>query len=877
MKNYIDEKGFWSVNSADQELYVNQRMHFSGGFTTSDNFDPKKIYISLSGSDSNGDGSYMNPYRTISKGVSVANAASDRSLTSPYVIEIGAGTFTETNFPVFVSQSIMIKGQGGNMTRVTTTGSNLTFFQMDYRTFLTDLTLNGGGGFNNKGIEIDIYNATTASVNINFVVPRILDCSFNGFNQGATITGVSGGAVIRNTGFNDCREGVTFVNESAYSEINGCNFDFFAITGSAILLKEGNHDTYFGEAPDVFVRNTVFRFCQSGIRSTSTDQTKGIPIAAAYNIFISCAVVLDLNDGSLAYFNNNRSYNTSIYELYQGFESAKTLALSNTVDLSKISFQPAGAANIRAVNYSLTDGDSVRYVGEHPETWYRTIASTIANGAQWRVRVESPGLFSIDNNTDPTGQFLSYERPFYINNSGSLNLRPYIGSIAASLSGNLILLNGSEARFLQSGNSSANYFGIKAPVAFNSSLTYTLPSTIPLTSSYLQTDVSGNLTWASGIGGEVNTVSNLGTGFGLFTQKVGSDLQFKSLVAGAGVSFTSNSQAITMSISSTGEANTASNLGTGFGLFAQKVGVDLQFKNLVAGSGIQLTSSSTGITITTTGSGGDVTSGTNLGTGEGIYDSKLLGSLQFKSLIAPSSSVGNVLSVSASATEISISRNPTSRTIHISEDWIANTYQGNYFWAQTLSGAGTNTTVILTDVKRKAIGEVQLTTGTTAVGRICLAQSLIGWRLDNLENSIQEWRVYIPALSTATQEYALSIGWLNTASALAQTAGLYFTYNRLVNGNNWQAVSTATTSTTVDTGVAVGTTNFVKLRIETNNALSQASYYIDDVLVATISTTLPVGAGRVVGPGAIIVKSVGTAPSRLNIDYMELVANISGR
>lgn len=580
------------------------------------------------------------------------------------------------------------------------------------------------------------------------------------------------------------------------------------------------------------------------------------------------------------YFNNNRSYNTINYELYQGFASGKVAAIANTVDLSKVLFQPAGASNIQAVNFSLTDGDTVRYVGEHPETWYRTIAGTIPNGAQWRVRVEAPGLFSIDNNTDITGQFLTYKRPFMINNSGSLNLEPYSGSIAASLSGNLILLNGAEARFLQPGISTANYFGLKAPTTVTSSLTYTLPSAVPTTTAYLQTDLNGNLSWASGIGGEVNTVSNLGSGFGLYAQKIGSDLQFKSLIAGAGVSFTSSSQAITMSISSTGEANTASNLGTGFGLFAQKVGVDLQFKNLVAGSGIQLASSSTGITIATTGSGGDVTSGTNLGTGVGIYDSKLLGSLQFKSLVAPSSSVGNVLSVSAGATEISISRNPTSRTIHLSEDWTANIYQGNYSWIQTLSGTGTNTTIILTEVNStslKAIGEVQLTTGTTAVGRVCLSQSLIGWRLDNLENSIQEWRVYIPTLSTSTQEYALSIGWLNTASALAQTAGLYFTYNRLVNGTNWQAVSTATTSTIVDTGVAVGTTNFVKLRIETNNALSQARYYIDGVLVATISTTLPVGAGRVVGPGAIIVKSTGTTPSLLNIDYMELVANISGR
>ena len=49
-----------------------------------------------------------------------------------------------------------------------------------------------------------------------------------------------------------------------------------------------------------------------------------------------------------------------------------------------------------------------------------------------------------------------------------------------------------------------------------------------------------------------------------------------------------------------GEANTASNLGTGAGVFAQKVGVDLQFKSLVAGSETSITSTATEITINST-------------------------------------------------------------------------------------------------------------------------------------------------------------------------------------------------------------------------------------------------------------------------------------
>src|SRR3990167_8773315 len=57
-----------------------------------------------------------------------------------------------------------------------------------------------------------------------------------------------------------------------------------------------------------------------------------------------------------------------------------------------------------------------------------------------------------------------------------------------------------------------------------------------------------------------------------------------------------------------GEANTASNLGTGTGVFASKVVADLQFKSLVAGTGVTLTPTATEITITASGAGGAVDS-----------------------------------------------------------------------------------------------------------------------------------------------------------------------------------------------------------------------------------------------------------------------------
>jgi hypothetical protein len=246
--------------------------------------------------------------------------------------------------------------------------------------------------------------------------------------------------------------------------------------------------------------------------------------------------------------------------------------------------------------------------------------------------------------------------------------------------------------------------------------------------NYISSDasVSGNLTVSGNLvvlgttaisgSGEANTASNLGAGTGIFAQKSVVDLQFKSLIAGSGMSITSNGTTITLSssgsaasgtitgpasstdmaialwsgsagtaiknsnvtidssgnitqsngsatfngrniandgskldglptsayatiassstaltqrgtlnfvtsgsyisisssdssplntttiaITSSGEPNTASNLGAGTGIFAQKSGVDLQFKSLVAGSGISITSNGTTITLTSSG------------------------------------------------------------------------------------------------------------------------------------------------------------------------------------------------------------------------------------------------------------------------------------
>lgn len=69
-----------------------------------------------------------------------------------------------------------------------------------------------------------------------------------------------------------------------------------------------------------------------------------------------------------------------------------------------------------------------------------------------------------------------------------------------------------------------------------------------------------------------------------------------------------------------GEANTASNIGTGDGVFASKVGIDLEFKSLVAGTNITLTPSADEIEISATGGGGGAVDSVNGQTGVVVLD-----------------------------------------------------------------------------------------------------------------------------------------------------------------------------------------------------------------------------------------------------------------
>lgn len=196
---------------------------------------------------------------------------------------------------------------------------------------------------------------------------------------------------------------------------------------------------------------------------------------------------------------------------------------------------------------------------------------------------------------------------------------------------------------------------------------------------------------------------------------------------------------------------------------------------------------------------------------------------------------------------------------------------------ETNSGTGAASNLTTGNTNRP--GVIRSTTGTTATGRAAMSTGTTSFRLGNGPWSIK-LAVNPTTLSTVTERYQYLFGFINTLTAANQTNAVYFLYDEgaVSTGSsatgNWQTVTVDNSvrtfnNATVPTAVAAG--SFVTLRIEINSAATAASFYVDNVLIATHSTNIPTAAGREVGIGWLAIKSIGLTARTFNIDYINAV------
>ena len=200
-----------------------------------------------------------------------------------------------------------------------------------------------------------------------------------------------------------------------------------------------------------------------------------------------------------------------------------------------------------------------------------------------------------------------------------------------------------------------------------------------------------------------------------------------------------------------------------------------------------------------------------------------------------------------------------------SEDFVGPLSQYSYFLSATQNG-GTVSNIAVIDNGHPGI--MSLNTGTTnnvTGGALLYAgersgTTALSWRLGGGRLYFGVI-IYLPVLAAANPDYIVRLGFRSNSNFAEAINGVYFEYNRGVN-TNWLIKTADNNSiTSVDTGIAVVATTWIKLECEINAAGNSASFYHNGTLINVVGNpivaNIPVTAGREVQP-ILEIKKTGT-------------------
>lgn len=165
---------------------------------------------------------------------------------------------------------------------------------------------------------------------------------------------------------------------------------------------------------------------------------------------------------------------------------------------------------------------------------------------------------------------------------------------------------------------------------------------------------------------------------------------------------------------------------------------------------------------------------------------------------------------------------------------------------------------------------VALLRKAAALDRASMTQAVTGFLLGTMD-IYQEWLVRFPTLATALEDYCFAVGFNDCgaydANSLA-TDGVYFTYNRAVNGANWNlhTVSNGSATNTTNLVSAIAADTWYRLGILIKAGTS-AAFSVNGSVIGTHTTNIPTGAGRGTHFQARLDKTVGSVNSDIHLDY----------
>lgn len=272
-----------------------------------------------------------------------------------------------------------------------------------------------------------------------------------------------------------------------------------------------------------------------------------------------------------------------------------------------------------------------------------------------------------------------------------------------------------------------------------------------------------------------------------------------------------------------GEVNTASNIGAGTGVFAQKTGVVLEFKSLVAGAGVTITSDPDEVTIAAGGSSFDMRDVV-------IYD--------------------HFFSSNIDTDEIGIMG-----------------------WRTYITGTGAAISFTSTEIGHPGILEIISGTAAAARSGIGLGETTVGGRAafgDGQNPITSEFLVKMvgaASLLVANLEL-LQMGFGLEWGVNAELAnGIYLRFNPSVSSNWFLVTANGGVRSTSDSGVAVVADTWYRIEIVvTPGIATSVQLRINGVNVgAPITTNIPASAGY-----GFVLLSAGGVGATSRVDYAQV-------
>lgn len=195
-----------------------------------------------------------------------------------------------------------------------------------------------------------------------------------------------------------------------------------------------------------------------------------------------------------------------------------------------------------------------------------------------------------------------------------------------------------------------------------------------------------------------------------------------------------------------------------------------------------------------------------------------------------------------------------------------------------VSGTGADNTIVNDLANQNGLGFIRHALGTVATNRVAIWSGQLLFNFNQI-NAFFEHKFRLAAFSNVTNTYTFRSGFIGSVTAETNN-GLFFRYTNAVNGGRFEAVSRNTgVETAVDTGItATAAVYTFKIVVNQLSSSNEALFYINNELVATITTNIITATSTYTGYGMMILRSAGTAVvNPLVSDYISVKAFVLNR